>query len=120
MCRITALGRIALIGMALPLPGKAMAQGAFSEVQIRDVRLDLRINGDIGNHLEFQIECDLNTGLGAMSTSAGAHSGSLLSPPGATRCPGDPQDIGPSFAGRLTVTPLRPLAETFETLRMGG
>lgn len=32
---------------------------------------------------------------------------------------GDVRDIGPSFAGRVTATPLRPLAETFETLRVG-
>jgi phosphate-selective porin OprO/OprP len=32
---------------------------------------------------------------------------------------GDIEDIGPSFAGRVTSTPLRPLAETFETLRVG-
>lgn len=29
------------------------------------------------------------------------------------------EDIGPSFAGRVTATPLRPLAETFATLRIG-
>jgi phosphate-selective porin OprO/OprP len=28
-------------------------------------------------------------------------------------------DLGPSFAGRVTLTPLRPLAETFETFRLG-
>ena len=32
---------------------------------------------------------------------------------------GEVEDIGPSFAGRVTATPLRPLAETFETLRVG-
>jgi phosphate-selective porin OprO/OprP len=32
---------------------------------------------------------------------------------------GEISDIGPSFAGRVTATPLRPLAETFDTLRFG-
>ena len=32
---------------------------------------------------------------------------------------GNPANIGPSFAGRVTATPLRPLAETFENLRIG-
>jgi phosphate-selective porin OprO/OprP len=32
---------------------------------------------------------------------------------------GQLEDIGPSFASRVTATPLRPLAETFETLRVG-
>jgi phosphate-selective porin OprO/OprP len=32
---------------------------------------------------------------------------------------GEIKDIGPSFAGRVTATPLRPLAETFQTLRFG-
>ena len=32
---------------------------------------------------------------------------------------GNPENIGPSFAGRVTATPLRPLAETFENLRVG-
>ena len=32
---------------------------------------------------------------------------------------GQIEDIGPSFAGRVTATPLRPLAKTFETLRFG-
>jgi hypothetical protein len=32
---------------------------------------------------------------------------------------GEIEDIGPSFAGRVTATPLRPLAETFQTLRLG-
>lgn len=31
-----------------------------------------------------------------------------------------PLDIGTSFAGRVTATPFRPLAETFETLRVGA
>lgn len=73
--------------MALALPGNAMAQGASSKVQIGDIRFELRlelaydlrafdpvihedrdawrlrrggINGEIGNHLEFQIERDLD------------------------------------------------------------
>jgi phosphate-selective porin len=33
---------------------------------------------------------------------------------------GDIEDIGPSFAGRVTATPLRALAETFENLRVGA
>jgi phosphate-selective porin OprO/OprP len=32
---------------------------------------------------------------------------------------GEVEGIGPSFAGRITATPLRPLAETFERLRVG-
>ena len=32
---------------------------------------------------------------------------------------GDPEDIGPSFAGRVTGTPFRPLSERFETFRLG-
>jgi phosphate-selective porin OprO/OprP len=32
---------------------------------------------------------------------------------------GDPEDIGPSFAGRVTATPFRPLSERLETLRLG-
>lgn len=32
---------------------------------------------------------------------------------------GELEDVGPSFAGRLTATPLRPLAETFEAFRVG-
>jgi phosphate-selective porin OprO/OprP len=32
---------------------------------------------------------------------------------------GEIEDIGPSFAGRVTATPLRPLSETFETFRLG-
>ena len=32
---------------------------------------------------------------------------------------GNPPNIGPSFAGRVTATPFRPLAETFENLRVG-
>lgn len=32
---------------------------------------------------------------------------------------GEAQDVGPSFAGRITATPLRPLGETFEKLRLG-
>jgi len=32
---------------------------------------------------------------------------------------GDIEGLGPSLAARLTATPLRPLAETFETLRVG-
>lgn len=32
---------------------------------------------------------------------------------------GQIEDIGPSFAGRVTATPLRALAETFENLRVG-
>jgi phosphate-selective porin OprO and OprP len=32
---------------------------------------------------------------------------------------GPVRDIGPSYAGRITATPLRPLAETFERLRVG-
>jgi phosphate-selective porin len=32
---------------------------------------------------------------------------------------GEIEGIGPSFAGRITATPLRPLAETFERLRVG-
>ena len=230
MCRITALGRIVLLGMALALPGKAMAQAAPSgqqdgeswlrwrnrpSVQIGDVRLDLRlklgydwrefdpvidedtdawrmrrggINGEIGDHLEFQIERDLNeTGrwrdvyvswrtFRQFSVTAGRFKvpfgreelisiadldfafrslASAIIPPardtgvmvfgrflqrgltyefgvfdddgdnGALQeedqfsVTGDIQDIGPSFAGRLTATPLRPLAETFETLRVG-
>jgi phosphate-selective porin OprO/OprP len=31
-----------------------------------------------------------------------------------------PEGIGPSFAARVTATPLRPLAETFENLRLGA
>lgn len=31
----------------------------------------------------------------------------------------EPEDIGPSFAARVTATPLRPLAETFGTFRLG-
>jgi len=31
-----------------------------------------------------------------------------------------PQDMGPSFAARITGTPLRPLGDAFETLRVGG
>jgi phosphate-selective porin OprO/OprP len=33
---------------------------------------------------------------------------------------GQIEDIGPSFAGRVTATPLRPLAETFDTFRVGA
>ena len=33
---------------------------------------------------------------------------------------GNPENIGPSFAGRVTATPLRPLAETFTNLRVGA
>ena len=33
---------------------------------------------------------------------------------------GEPEDIGPSFAGRVTATPLRPLGDTFATLRLGA
>ena len=32
---------------------------------------------------------------------------------------GDIPGLGPSFAARVTATPLRPLAETFENLRVG-
>jgi phosphate-selective porin len=31
----------------------------------------------------------------------------------------EPEGMGTSFAGRVTATPLRPLAETFDTLRLG-
>ena len=33
---------------------------------------------------------------------------------------GNPPNIGPSFAGRVTATPLRPLSETFTNLRIGA
>ena len=32
---------------------------------------------------------------------------------------GNPETIGPSFAGRVTATPFRPLGETFRNLRLG-